>query len=353
MIFRKIVSIVQRHINQFSWLMLLSVLFCHLVFTWLGLYFNGETELTSLEIFPYYYVVTTSTVGYGDFSPATHAGRIWVWIFQIPMGLAIFGAFLGKAGQTLTLYFRRRIMGNSSFAAFENHIVIIGYHPQVSAQIVINILADKHREGRKILLCDMQQSEHPMQEHLEWVDYAKLTSYTTEHELKRIAIDKADRVIIYADTDDQTLTTALKLSVSVKADCHITAWFHDQSKVDLLRAHCPNIECSSSRIAESLVRSMQDPGASRVQEQLLSGLCGDTQYAIQIPDEVKQPFKFEQVFNGFKKLHDATVLAIAKERNGNQLEVNPELDTLVNPGDYIHYIGNYRLRAADIKWSQM
>ncbi len=294
-----------------------------------------------------------STVGYGDFSPQTIMGRTWVWLFQIPMGLALFGALLGKAGQSLTLYFKRSIMGKKDFSHYTHHILLIGYHDKITDDMVNHILADKHREGRRIILCDLEQAEHPLLNHADWVDYAKLSSFTSDEELKRVAFDSADRIIIHGKTDDQTLTCALKLSPGVSSNCHITAWFDDESKVDLLRSHCPNIECSSSKIAEVLVRSMQDPGASRVHEQLLSSLSGDTQYCIQVPSSLKQALPFKLLFEQFKQLHDATILAVAKEKNGNALEVNPPLETQVSPGDYLHYIGNFRIKDNEIDWTQL
>lgn len=352
MIFKKIISMLQKHVNDLSWLFLVIVLMFHVLLTWLGLTLSGENQLTEFDVFPYYYVVTTSTVGYGDFSPTTAAGRVWVWVFQIPMGLALFGAFLGKAGQGFTLFFRRKIMGNGDFSHYNNHIILFGYREGTSKSIVQHILADKNRLPRKILLCDITQSEHPLQEFLESTDFLKLTSYTAKSELNRSGLANAARIIILGRSDDETLTSALQISVLAPSDCHITAWLNDPSKVELLRAHCPNIECSSSRIAESLVRSMQDPGASRVQEQLLSSLTGDTQYALQIPKELARQFSYQDLFSGFKTHYDATLLGVAKEKNGNQLELNPKFDTVITCGDFLHYIGNYRLASEDIDWSK-
>ncbi|WP_017446063.1 potassium channel family protein [Gayadomonas joobiniege] len=352
MILKKLISTIQKHVHEFSWLLLIVLLVSHILLTWIGLRLSGEHQLTGLSEFPYYYVVTTSTVGYGDLSPTTEIGRIWVWLFQIPVGLALFGAFLGKMGQDLTFFFRRKIMGNGNLNHYKDHILLFGYHDTISKNIIKHILADLNRQNRKIVLCDQRVAEHPLQAFLEHVDFIKLNSYTDETELSRTGIRKAARVIILGRTDDETLTTALKISVLADPSCHITAWLYDPTKVELLRAHCANIECSSSRIAESLVRSMQDPGASRVQEQLLSSMTGDTQYALQIPTQLGRQFKYQDLFTGFKDYYDATLLGVAKDVNGNKLELNPRLDTLVNSGDYLHYIGNYRLKNEVIDWQK-
>ena len=64
--------------------------------SWLSLYLVGETDLTSsFTTFAYYLVVTASTVGYGDLSPTSVAGRWIVILFVIPGGLSLFSALLG------------------------------------------------------------------------------------------------------------------------------------------------------------------------------------------------------------------------------------------------------------------
>ncbi|GAK84446.1 putative potassium channel protein [Vibrio ponticus] len=58
-------------------LLLLSV--AYIVIAWLLLKLAGETALTnSFSNFVYYLMVTASTVGYGDHSPVTDAGK-WSW----------------------------------------------------------------------------------------------------------------------------------------------------------------------------------------------------------------------------------------------------------------------------------
>ena len=101
MIFKHLSRIIREHINRVSWLALGLIFVLHSLVTWLLLLVFGELELIKAGNYFYYYIVTTSTVGYGDLSPQTTSGKWVVSIFQIPFGLALFGAVLGKMGQTI------------------------------------------------------------------------------------------------------------------------------------------------------------------------------------------------------------------------------------------------------------
>lgn len=50
----------------------------------------------------YFVLVTISTVGYGDISPATAAGRVFTIVFIIGLGLTIFGMVIGAMAESIT-----------------------------------------------------------------------------------------------------------------------------------------------------------------------------------------------------------------------------------------------------------
>lgn len=347
-IFKRLVLLVRAHIDQLSWQAVALAILTHMLLTWGLLYIANEQALTSLTTFFYYYTVTTSTVGYGDFSPTTDLGRWVVALIQIPFGLALFGVLLGKTGQTITYLIRRAMTGDKNFAHSSNHIIIFGWHDTRTKKMIDYILADTKRTERRILLAVTEQMEHPFLSN-ESVDFVRLSSFTDLEELKRVAISYADKVIIDGQDDDQTFTTALRISRLVKDDCHISAHFLDETKVDMLLEHCQNVECSSVKSAEILVRSMQDPGSSRVHEELLSILHGDTQFSLAIPEQSKE-MEFGTLFHHFKHQHDAILLGVAHNLSAQNMDLNPPLDYKISAGDILHYIAVERVLSREVDW---
>ncbi|WP_462153362.1 potassium channel family protein [Pseudoalteromonas piscicida] len=350
-IFKRLVVLMRAHVDKASWQLLFMATLIHMSVTWGLLWLSNESALLPLSTFFYYYVVTTSTVGYGDFSATTDFGRLVVAIIQIPFGLALFGVLLGKAGQFVTYWVRRGMTGEKDFAHLQNHIVIFGWHDVRTKKMVDYILGDNKREDRKIVLAVTEAMEHPLLSYPE-VAFARLTSFTDDEQLSRINIERADKIIIDGDDDNQTFTTALKLSRVVKPEAHISAHFLDDSKALLLREHCKNVECSASMSAEILVRAMQDPGSSRVQEELLSTLHGDTQFSLALPAEVSC-LTFGDIFGYFKQHHDATLLGVAHDINALNMDLNPPLDYNITGGDILHYIAPQRVLTSEVDWSSL
>lgn len=350
MVFNKFTRYLWKQFSQVTWPALIALLAAHASASWILLWLAGEHHLLNLYEYLYYYVVTTSTVGYGDLSPTTQVGKYIVAIVQIPLGLAIFGAFLGKLGQTVSKKLRKVMTGEKDFSYLDTHILIFGWHERRTGKIIEHILGDNKRMQRKILLCVVEEMEHPFYDN-SMVEFARLKSFTDDDELKRVAAHEADRVIVDCVNDDMTFTTALKLSPMVEPGCHITAYFDEEEKVEMLNKYTHNVEANSSKAAEMLVRSMQDPGSSRLQEELMSTLKGETQFSTEVSKNAPTT-TFGQLFYYLKKHHNAILLAVAKDRVGMKMELNPDNDFVVEPGYVLHYVSKQRIMTQEIDWNK-
>lgn len=346
-IIRRLLKIVNFQLLTLSWLALFLLIALHVTVAWVLLVQAKESDLTRADIFWYFYVTTATTVGYGDFSPQSALGRAYTAIWIMPGGIMLSAAVVGKMTQIIVGFWKRGMQGRSDFSNLSKHIVIFGWHGERTRHMVSQILGDKKRQERTIILCATQAMENPMPEELK---FTRADSLTNRDLVKRAAVDKADRIIIYGDNDSQTLATGLSVS-SLKVTGHIVAHFDDSMMAELLKSHCPFIECITRISIEMMVRSSQDPGSSRVQTQLLSTLYGPTQYSVTIPQTFTGT-TFGKLFYSFKEHHEATIFGIANTLTGNDLVMNPANDTQVKAGQLVYFMAPERIHAHEIDWAQ-
>jgi len=319
--------------------------------TYLLLAVAGEFSLTNNPIhFFYYNMVVVSTVGFGDFSPITELGKIIVAFWQIPSGLIVFASFIGKTTELFIDIARKNMNGSNDFSHLNDHILLLCWDDHSTNQIVQLILGDKKRQQRQILLCVTDDITNPLPQ-LSEVSFAKVSTFSDENELNRIALQKAQRIIIDGKSDDETLSIALSISTFTNKNANITAHFFDETKAKLLQIHCPNIECSIDNSAQMMVRSMQDPGSSRVAEQLLSTLNGATLYCLDVP-ELEKAVNFGQLFDICKQQYNMILLGFSKGRSGNQMNLNPAKEEKIHSHYHLHYIANERISENTIDWKK-
>ena len=89
---------VARHLRMVTWQVFASVLLLHCGLSWALMHAVGEVKLTEPVVWLYYYTVTATTVGYGDFSPQSDAGRLVAFLVVLPGGVSLFATLVGEPG---------------------------------------------------------------------------------------------------------------------------------------------------------------------------------------------------------------------------------------------------------------
>lgn len=345
MIFTRLIRRFNGLLLKLSWLSLGLLVGFHFFSSWGLLWLAEEHTIIAPDVFWYIYMVTTTTVGYGDYSPVTTLGRAVVSFWLITGGISLFAAVIGKASQFLITLWRRRMQGHEDYSHLSDHVVIMGWHDVRTRYMIEQILGDKRRDQREIVLCSTKDMENPLPDQINFVRGESLTAISL---LSQASTSKAKRIIIFRETDDQTLATGLAVSAA-KTTAHIVAHFKSSEVARLFKAHCPQAECTASISLELIVRSAQDPGSSRIQSQLLSTLTGPTQYCIQIPESFAG-CRYGTFFNAFKEQYNATVLGLAQSQVGDDLELNPINSAFVSAGQFIYFMAPERIRASEIDW---
>jgi len=327
--------------SQLHWGLVLFLGAVHFVCSYTLLWAAAEVPLLPWDVFWYFYITTATTVGYGDLSPATSAGRYVVTLFIMPGGIILFTTLLAKMIQDVTDAWRKRMKGLKDYAHITGHIAVVGWREQRTMRMVQLIRGDISEQREIILLADLP--ENPLPDQLSFVQSAHLSA---PEAIQRAGIPQASLVIVLGQDDNESLTAAL--AVAAIYDKHLVVYFEQASYAQLLKQHCPNAEAVVSLSAEYTVRVAQDPGSSHVVSQLLSNLEGQTQYCLQVPEQ-QATIRYGQLFQFFKSKYDATLLGLSTQKN--KIQLNPPITTLVTPGTVLYFMAAKRLHSQEIQWS--
>jgi len=339
--FKTLFSKVYLKCVELDWSVLVLIALAHYSASYLGFVSAGESSLIQDGVFPYYYFTTVSTVGYGDLSPATEVGRTFFVAFVLPGGLTIFTIVLGKAIGSFSDYFRKKANGMGDFSKIEGATVIVGYHPQRTSKMVDEIAAGDSGDQPNIIL--ISTSDIAANAGLRFV---KAESLSNASDLKRAAIENADRIVVYADNDDLTLTAVLAAR-SLNRRAHLVCYFIDAEKASLLGDHC-DAEVIVSASVEMVARELTDPGSSELISDLVSAQGGVATFSIDVPENISSVAR-AAVTTELAERFGATLISVrAKDNGGHQYD--PRSSAPLQAGDTVFYISENRVDTAIINW---
>jgi voltage-gated potassium channel len=335
----KIKKVLLKHFLDMRWYSIVIAVLLYLAGSWLLLRLAGEMALTAAPDFLYWLIVTASTVGYGDLSPQTTMGKHLVAFFVIPFGLSLFALAVGRIAAFVSFQWRKGVRGLKALH-YDDHILIIGWNEARTLQLLRLLLREfKNGEERKIALCVMADIENPLPDQ---IGFVKVLSFTHDDDMARAALASARSIIIDNADDDMTMTTALYCSAR-NPQAHIIAYFQKEGLGELLKIHCPNIECMPSVAVEMLAKSAVDPGSSALHHELLDVDRGMTQYSLEYRGPKK---RVEDVFLALKSQYAATLIGLLK-LGESTIAVNPALTEELQNGDKLYYIADERIAAID------
>lgn len=343
----KLKQIMLRYFAESRWYTIAGGSLFYAATSYVFLLLAGENALTHHTNFIYWLAVTASTVGYGDLSPQSSAGKLVVAFYVIPVGLTLFAMVIGRIAAWVSEQWKKGLNGMRSLN-LQNHILVIGWNDQRTLMLVNLLLKERQAtsEQPEIVLCVKAHIENPLPGKIEFVH---VESFNKDDDMDRACVDSASVILIDNPQDDVTMTTALYCSKR-NPNAHLVAYFDDESLVTLLQQHCPNVECTPSVAVEMLAKSAFDPGSSMLHHDLLSVNEGQAQYSATIPNNAST-VSMERIFHNLKKQYDAIVIGYAPEGHYRNMVVNPPLDTQLNPGDRIFYIASSRI--SHIDWQAM
>ncbi|AKJ98104.1 MULTISPECIES: ion channel [Pseudomonas] len=322
--------------QRFGWAGLVMAVGVHLATAWIGLVLLGEQHLIAAATFIYFYLTTTLTVGYGDLSPQTAAGRIFVATWVMLGGIALLTAAIGKTTSSVIDVWRKGMKGKGDFTGTVGHTVLIGWEGASSERVIELLLQDETSNDNLIVICDCDLEENPMPGQASFIKGDSLSSVAL---LRRAGVPGAERVLVRTHSDDLTLATVLAVNQLGPAG-HVVAHFNDSEIAALASAYAPSLECTSSMAIEMLVRASQDPGSSVIINELLCVGQGATQYLMKLPERFETTFG--ELYTRMKEQHNATLIGY-RAIGAQHPSINPPGATRVEGGE-LFYIASTRLK---------
>lgn len=324
---------------KLNWSVLFWFMVLHSSVSWFFMYLGDEYVSKTVTDWVYFYIVTATTVGYGDFSPESNLAKWAASIWIIPGSIGLFAALIGKATADIADAWRKNMKGTGSFEGKAGHTVILGWHGSLTEKMVDILYKDPSIKG-DIVLCVVKDIENPMPDK---IDFIRGDSFSNPDLLKRAGIEGAKRILIYAESDEQAVAISVSVS-SLRVKGHIVTYCEKIETVNMLSRIIPNIECIQNYAIETLVRSAQDPGVSRVVQELLSLDHGANQYCGQIPERLS-PSPFGFLMTKLYQKHNAILIGYIDDKG--QVKMSPDANEQIDSCMSIIYIANNRIDSDD------
>jgi voltage-gated potassium channel len=304
----------------------------------------ASNPIRSLATYTYYFIVTVTTVGYGDVVPVSGAGRIAASVIAVgSIGAA--AVALGRVFTSVGEYVRRREKGQLEFD-MKGHIVIFGNRGGETAALIRLLIADRQSSGTQVVLCSFNTERNPFPDFIDFVR-GELTSNDV---MTRACVKDASKVIIHAGTDYESISIALAVK-EINTTASIVVRANDPSKeIDIERVDRNRVVCISSVDVPMMVREIHNPGITQVIERLLSP-DGQDLRSIQVPVGSK-PLRFGVLANQFRERHSAILIGMRPGGNGvnSGAILNPAFHATVEGGMFLDYISR---EAIEVNWSEM
>lgn len=329
-LFQRLYNTLYAHLINVSWPVIIIMIAVHyLVFQLLFAYVGDVNISTGFTDFTYFYVVSGSTVGYGDISPSTTFGK-WATCAFIITGIVILGTFLSKIGITLSSIVKRRLMGMNSYENRKNHIVLFGYRGDDTMNVISEI---SRTQPCQIVLVDDQLEQTPDSS----IFFVKVARLTAKDAFMRSGLENASGVIIHGASDDQTLAICTAMNGYIK-ERNVVAYFDNDEMAEIVKSNSPTVGCVVPKSTDLIARSVMHPGSMDLFNTILSTKHEQTQFASTLM--TNKVLNFGSVSATLSREHNA--LLVGMSVNGN-IMVNPDRHSEVPKGAVLYYISKDHL----------
>ena len=270
---------------------------------------------------PYWWaIVTMTTVGYGDFSPATPAGRFFAVIIMF-IGISLVSLLTASISSIFVAQKIREGKGLEQLN-LNNHLILCGWNPN-GGRILDSIQHLSNGEKKELVLINEMNEEDVTQLKNR---YQQLNinfvsgDFTQEEILNKANIFEANTVIVIPNTtgsevatyDEKTIFATLTIK-SMDPNIRVVAYLLDRENLThIKRANADEVVVGDDFSAHILASHVVDPGIPQIANQLIESNSNSRFKRINIPSEFIGK-SYSELFDYFRKLDGSLLIGVFAE----------------------------------------
>lgn len=238
-----------------------------------------EAEFVRADTFWWFYIVTTTTVGYGDFSPATFGGRM-TGAFVMFFGIMMIAGVLGKIATFAVDIADKRRRGLMTYSG-SDHTIVVGDGSRHTIVLLQNLIADS-TVGDVVLVSE--GDENPLNGTLAGFVSGRFEDGQVQD---RAGFARAKRILVLGDNDIVVTGRAIDVMDCSGPETEILVYFqHEDASAKLNKHTDSRVRTVSSVSMDLLVQEALDPGAADFVSRLTKNHVDATYLRLQVPADV-------------------------------------------------------------------
>jgi voltage-gated potassium channel len=329
---------VRRTSRHYAWVLPLGIIGFVFVTGWIAMALaQPGSDLVHPANYWWWFLVTATTVGYGDLFPETTGGR-FVGAYVVFGSITTLAILFSRLSAIIENAKGRRMRGEISFTG-KNHIVLLGYTAGRTERLLGELLAEPEREV-VLAAWEDQLSDHPLagEDRVHFVR-GDLTDLAV---LERTGITDAHSFLVDARDDNEAVTLTVAGDAAAPAVHTIVALRDMQVRRTIARVNS-TMHCVQWHNVQLISEELSDPGIAEVYQELATA-GGKNTYSLTVPSGAATA-TVGAWQGALGRGHGATLLAV---RTLDGIQVSPSWDLPVAPGARLFYIASDRLDHAEV-----
>lgn len=270
-----------RSIGNVRWWWIILFIIFHWNSAWLiHSWAEPGAEYVQYDVFWYYYFISVTTIGFGDFSPALFWSRMFTVFYVGLPGIALMGVVIGKIAAVF-VDTADKIRRGQMQLHLTNHTIVVGDGSAHTLDLLRNLIADP-TVGEVVLVSPREHN--PMNGELGGFVSGDISDGVTQ---KHACFKAAHRVIVLADDDTTVIGRTITVMDCAGEETEIIAYFQHESSAKRLNAQTDDrVRTVASVSMDLVVQEALDPGAAAFVKELLRNGEGGTYVRCIVPEGV-------------------------------------------------------------------